>query len=99
MLLLFAISGIWQTLGFGHSGLAAMISTAHTGMELKNGFTLSSTVLRWFIVLMAAGFIITTILGIVMALTQGGNRKAAFYSLVLGVLFPAAVMTITALII
>lgn len=96
MLLFFAVSGAWQTLGYGHSGLLAMLSTAHMGMRLKNGFTLSSTVLRWFIVLMAAGFVITTILGIVMALTQGTNRKTAFYCLAFGILFPLAVMVISA---
>ena len=92
MLLLFAISGIWQTLRIGSSGLLAMLSTAHMGMRLKNGFTLSSAVLRWFIVLMAVGFVITTVLGVVMALTQGTNRKTAFYCLAFGVLFPLAVM-------
>jgi hypothetical protein len=95
MLLFFATSGIWQTLGMGHSGLLAMLSTAHTAMRLKVGFTLTSAVLRWFIVLMALGFIISTILGIIMALTQGGNRKRAFCCLAFGVLFPTAVMAIS----
>lgn len=95
MLLFFAVSGIWQTLGYGRSGLLAKLSTAHKGTSLKDGFTLSSDVLGWFIVFMAAGFILTTILGIVMALTQGGNRKAAFYCLAFGALFPVAVMAIT----
>ena len=95
MLLFFAISGIWQTLGIGHSGLLAMLSTAHMGMVLKSGFTLSSAILRWFIVLMAAGFIISTILGVVMALTQGTNRRTALYCLAFGVLFPLAVMVIS----
>jgi len=95
MLLFFAISGIWQTLGIGHSGLLAMLSTAHMGGGLKSGFTLSSAVLRWFIVLMALGFIISTIFGIIMAVTQGGNRKTAFYCLAFGVLFPLAVMVIS----
>ena len=95
MLLFFAISGIWQTLGIGHSGLLAVLSTAHMGGGLKSGFTLSSAVLRWFIVLMAAGFIIGTIFGVVMALTQGTNRKTALYCLVFGVLFPLAVIAIS----
>jgi len=94
MLLFFAISGIWQTLGLGHSGALAMLSTAHLGTRLKSGFTLSSAVLRWFIVLMALGFIVSAILGIVMALTQGPNRKAAFYCLALGVVFPIVVMVV-----
>jgi|SRR6185312_2348793 hypothetical protein len=96
MLLFFATSGIWQTLGIGHSGFLAMLSTAHTGMRLKNGFTLSNTVLRWFIVLMSAGFVITVILGILMALTQGTNRRKAFYCLAFGVVFPLAVIAIAA---
>jgi hypothetical protein len=92
MLLFFAMSGIWQTLGIGHSGVLAMLSTAHLGTRLKSGFTLSSAFLRAFIVLMALGFIISAILGIVMALTQGGNRRKAFYCLAFGVLFPLVVM-------
>ena len=97
MLLFFAISGIWQTLGIGHSGVLAMLSTAHLGKSLKSGFSLSSGVLRGFIVLMALGFIISTILGIIMALTQGTNRRKAFYCLTFGVLFPLAVMVISLL--
>jgi hypothetical protein len=95
MLIFFAVSGIWQTLGIGHSGSLAMLSTAHVGRGLKNGVTLSSTALRLFIVLMAIGFVITTILGIVMALTQGSNRKTAFYCLTFGVLFPMIIMAIS----
>ena len=96
MLLFFAISGIWQTLGVGHSGSLAMLSTAHIGRQLKNGFTLSSAALRLFIILMAIGFVVTAILGIVMALTQGTNRKTAFYCLTFGILFPLMVMVISA---
>jgi hypothetical protein len=95
MLLFFAISGIWQTLGIGHSGVLAMLSTAHRVSRLKSGFTLSSGVLRGFVVVMALGFIVSTILGIIMALTQGTNRRKAFYCLAFGVLFPAAVMVIS----
>jgi hypothetical protein len=47
---------------------------------------------------MALGFIFSTILGIIMALTQGVHRKAAFYCLAFGVLFPLAVITISVLI-
>jgi hypothetical protein len=75
--------------------MLAMLSTAHLGTRLKSGFTLSSAVLRWFIVLMALGFITSTILGIIMALTHSGNRKTAFYCLAFGVLFPATVMAIS----
>src|ERR1051326_911667 len=93
MLLFFAISGIWQTLGFQyHSDSLVAVSTAHTGRGLKSGFTLSSAMLRWFVIFMTVGFIISTILGVIMALMQGGNRKRALYCIALGVLFPLAVM-------
>jgi len=95
MLLFFAISGIWQTLGIGHSGLLAILSSAHLGSRLKNGFSLSSPPLRLFILLMGIGFIITTIIGIVMALTQGTHRKTAFYCLAFGVVFPLGVIVIS----
>lgn len=47
---------------------------------------------------MAGGFIVTTILGTVMAVTQGGNRRTAFHCLAFGVLFPLFVSLITAII-
>lgn len=97
MLLFFTVSGIWQTLGIKRSGWLALLSTAHEGSRLKVGGSLSSPVLKAFIILMALGFIISTILGIIMAVTQGGHRRAAFYCLAFGVLFPFAVMVIAAL--
>jgi hypothetical protein len=95
MLLFFAASGLWQTLGRGHSGLLGMLSTAHTGMRFKSGLSLSSPVLRWFIVLMSLGFILSTLLGIIMALMQGTHRRAAFFCFAFGVLFPLVVMAVT----
>src|SRR5690242_15516039 len=81
MLLFFTITGIWQTLGIRRAGVLGMLSTAHLSSQMKSGFTLSSPVLRGFIIAMALGFIVSTILGIVMALTQGTNRRKAFYCL------------------
>jgi len=94
MLLFFALSGIWQTLRI-HSDSLAALTTAHTGGALKDGFTLSGPILRSFIVLMAMGVIITTVLGVVMALTQGGKRKRALYCIAFGILFPLAVMLVS----
>lgn len=97
MLLFFAISGIWQTLGAGfHTKILTLLSTIHMGSRLKSGATLSSPVLRDFIVLMALGFIVTTILGVIMAVTQGGKRRTAFYCLAFGALFPLIVILFTA---
>ena len=96
MLLFFAVSGIIQTFGLHHpSPTLVTVSTAHTGRVLKDGFTLSSPILRWFIVFMAVGFVISTVLGVVMALTQGGHRKRALYCLAFGILFPLVVILIS----
>ena len=98
MLLFFAISGIWQTYdpNFAyHSEKLGELSTIHMGNRMKPGISLSSPVLRDFILLMAAGFVITTILGVIMAVTQGGHRKTAYYCLAFGVLFPLAVIVIS----
>ena len=95
MLMFFAISGIWQTLGLGHSGLLAVLSTAHLNSHLKSGVTLSSSVLRAFSILMALGFIVSAVLGIVMAFTQGTKRREAFYCVAFGVLFPLVVMVVS----
>ena len=96
MLLFFAISGIWQTLGIHfHSSALAVLSTIHKGGGLKSGVSLSSPVLRYFILAMALGFIVTTVLGVIMAVTQGGNRRAAFYCLAFGVVFPLATILIS----
>ena len=79
MLLFFAISGIWQTYapapGYQHWKALAWLSTIHTSHALKAG-TLSSSVLRGFVLVMAASFIVTTILGVVMALQFSGSRQS-----------------------
>jgi hypothetical protein len=94
-LLFFAISGIWQTYALAPSyqrwKVLAWLSTIHTSHPLKTG-TLSSSVLRGFVLVMAASFVVTTILGIVMALTYGRSRRAAYCCLAIGVVFPVAVI-------
>lgn len=88
MLLFFAISGIWQIFGFQNSGFLQLLSTIHTSHRLKSGAHLGNPVLVGFILLMAVSFIITTLLGVVMALNFGRNRKTAFACLAAGVLCP-----------
>ena len=98
MLLFFAISGIWQTYAlapdYQHAKALAWLSTIHTSHPLKAG-TLSSLALRGFVLVMAVSFIVTTILGIVMAVRFGKSRRAAFCCLAAGVLFPLAIVLIT----
>lgn len=95
LLLFFAISGIWQTLGF-HSAFLARLSTIHTSHPLKNGTGLTGGLLMIFVFVMAVSFVITTVLGVIMALRQGGSRRAAYYCLAFGVAFPVALVLIRA---
>ncbi len=89
LLLFFAISGIWQIFGFGNSDLLGVISTIHTAKRLKSGgLSLTSPMLLVFILLMAVSFIVTTVLGVVMALKFGRNRRVAFYCLGIGIIVP-----------
>jgi hypothetical protein len=87
LLLFFAISGIWQTLGV-HSNFLARLSSIHTSHALKGGASLTSVFMLVFVVIMAASFILSTILGVVMALKYGRSRRAAFYCLAVGVVVP-----------
>jgi hypothetical protein len=95
MLLFFAISGIWQTLGLGHSGFLGALSSIHTSHGLKNErIVLSSRTMIGFVLLMSLSFIATTILGVVLALKFGKSRRDAIYCLAFGVLFPLVLVLI-----
>jgi len=91
LMLFFAASGIWQSLGI-RTGTLTWLSTAHTGWMLKSGNGLGSHALRLFAVAMAGTFILSTLLGIAMALKHG-RRRTAFLSLVLGVAIPLGIIT------
>ncbi|MBI3415210.1 MAG: hypothetical protein HY043_07805 [Verrucomicrobia bacterium] len=93
LLLFFAISGIWQTLGL-HSHLLDRLSTIHTSHQLKTNDGLSGFVLMMFVLVMAVSFIATTILGIALAIKYGRSRRAAFYCLIFGVVFPCVLVLI-----
>ena len=87
LLLFFAISGIWQTLGYD-SGLLRRLSSIHTEHPWKDGSQLGSLPLRAFIVLMAVSFVVTTLLGVILALRMGRSRRAALLCLLAGFLIP-----------
>ena len=93
LLLFFAVSGIWQTLRIDSSFLR-WLSTIHTQARWKDGSDLGSFPLRIIVVVMALSFVLTTILGVVMAVKFGRSRKAAFYCLALGVLIPGVLVLI-----
>jgi hypothetical protein len=96
LLLFFAISGIWQTLGM-HSAFLQKLSSIHTEARWKDGSEFGSLALRVFVIFMAVSFVITTILGIVMAFRFGRSRKAAFYCLAFGVVAPSILVLLRVL--
>ncbi|HXI69797.1 MAG TPA: hypothetical protein VNN22_05495 [Verrucomicrobiae bacterium] len=96
LLLFFAISGIWQTLGI-RSPLLRLMATIHTSHELKSGGGLSSVSLKVFVLTMTVSFIVMTILGVVMAMKYGQSRRVVFYCLALGVILPLMLILIRAL--
>jgi ABC-type antimicrobial peptide transport system permease subunit len=91
LLLFFAVSGIWQTLGFQPEFLHKL-SSIHTQARWKDGSELGSFPLRIFVIFMALGFILSTVLGVIMAFRFGRSRKAAFYCLAAGVAVPAVLV-------
>lgn len=96
VLVFFAVSGIWQTLGI-QSGLLNRLSTIHTSHQLKDGGSLSGGVLAVFVLIMAFSFLATTLLGVVLAIRHGGNRRAAFGCLAFGVVFPLVLVLLKAM--
>ena len=93
LLLFFAVSGIWQTIGLP-SEFLHKLSSIHTQARWKNGGELGSFPLRILVIIMAVSFVATTILAVIMAVKFGRNRKAAFYCLALGVVIPAVLVLI-----
>jgi len=96
MLLFFAVSGIWQTLNIP-SRLLQRLSTIHTSHALKAGGNLTSGFMTIFVLVMAASFIVTTLLGIVMALNYGRSRRAAICCLAAGVAVPLVLVLLAAM--
>src|ERR1043165_6645696 len=92
MLLFFAITGIVQTLGLGKECETWLrISTLHTAHGLKSGHELTSPAMREFAIATAVCFILTTLMGVVMAVKHGKNRRAAYACLALGIVVPVAI--------
>jgi hypothetical protein len=100
MLLFFAISGIWQVLGWQDTRDAAgkrtasaqffhELSTAHTGHAFHSGKgdSLTSPYLQGFVIAMAVGLAASIILGTILAFKYG-RGMLALLSLLGGVLVP-----------
>ena len=93
LLLFFAVSGIWQTLHI-QSRFLQRLSTIHTSHAMKAGGSLTSGLMTIFVLVMAASFILSTVLGVVMAFKYGRSRRAAFYCLGFGVAVPMVLVLI-----
>lgn len=96
LLLFFAISGIWQTLGI-RTPFWRLLATIHTSHQLKTGGGLSSFSLKVFVLAMTVSFIVMTILGVVMAVKFGRSRRAVYGCLAFGVVCPLILILIRAL--
>jgi len=97
MLLFFTVSGIWQTLGLHYrSKILGLLTTIHTSHNWKIG-GLTSSILRDFVLIMASAFVVTIILGLIMAWKSGRNRKAALVCFMLGILIPLAAIAVRTL--
>ena len=93
MLLFFAISGIWQTLGLHwKANVLTWLSTIHNARGLKDGSDLSSPLFRFLVIIMSISFVISTLLGVVMALKYGRSRSMTYRCLAVGVVLPLAVL-------
>ncbi len=96
MLLFFAVSGIWQTLGI-RSSFLGWLSALHTSARFKNGHEPSSPAFKLFVIVMSLSFVVSTVLGIMMAFKFTRSRKAAFICLALGVIIPAVLVLLRTL--
>ena len=104
LLIFFAISGIWQRFGAQWSRTdspgaiqkaVTLLSTLHTGGDLKSGKSLSSPVMNAFVVAMAASLILTIVLGVLLAF-RFGHRKVALLCLLGGIVIPIIACILTA---
>ncbi len=96
MLLFFAVSGIGQKLGI-RSSYWGLLSTLHTSARFKNGHEPSGPAFRPLVIMMAVSFVISTILGVIMAFKFTKSRKAAVYCLALGVILPTVLVLLRTL--
>jgi len=103
MLLFFSISGIWQVYGLQWGSAPnwfTYLSTIHMGHQLfwkdpTKAYSLSSSYLEFFVVLMAASLVISIILGIIMAF-KFGRGTLALASLAGGVIVPLVLILLFA---
>lgn len=96
MIVFFAVTGVLQMANLHYydkseSKIVKLASTVHMerSLNMKDGtvYDWSSPAMKVFVIAMAVGMILTTILGVVMAFKFGKSR-AALWSLFAGVAIP-----------
>ncbi len=100
ILIYFSISGAWQVFRFNDlpkegdptsvQKVLHALSEPHTHATLpgNDGKKEQSLLFKCFEILMASGFVITSVLGIQMAFQLGRQRKAVTIALIAGALIP-----------
>lgn len=98
----FAVSGMWQTFrlqdakdGSAATATLKMLSTVHVAAGQKMAGTWSSEPMKWFVVLASLAFILTMVLGIMMAF-KFGRTVPAVISLAVGIVIPIALVLLFA---
>jgi hypothetical protein len=97
LLLLFVVTGWWQTvtvnrnkgLGFGSSWIEKL-STIHIDnyFPLSGAHNYSTDLFKLLVVIMCIGFMLTTILGLVMAFRFAKRKASLVLILIAGILVP-----------
>ncbi len=103
VLIFFAVTGAWQMFGL-HRGLkngsyippraVAVLSDVHQFQHLRPSSPREGTPLRYFMLAAAAGLVLTTILGIVMAFRFSRSKVSVVICLVAGVVLPVGILLI-----
>jgi hypothetical protein len=102
LIVFFALSGIWQMLGYDDSDgwpgkVMRSLSTIHHARGVKDHeiTSLNSLNLKWLSVAMAASLILNIVLGVAMAF-RFGHKRVAMGCLAVGLLVPVILAWIAA---
>jgi len=95
MIILFALTGVWQEFGMSrYPEWARYLSSIHTGSMMKgDAHHPSSIVLQGFVILMGLGLIVSVGTGVYLAFKYG-RSKLALICLGSGILIPVAMIVI-----
>jgi ABC-type nitrate/sulfonate/bicarbonate transport system permease component len=103
VLIFFAVTGAWQLFSL-HRGTkdgsyvppraVFVLSEVHQYQHLPGASSSSGTPLRYFILAAAAGLVLTTTLGIIMAFRFTRSKASVLLCLLAGVVVPVAILLV-----